>query len=168
MAMSPYEQAVHKLYDDRTSTLAGIKARSVDANVLTLTALRVLVYAQLEGGIKEQVALLIRQVNAYKLQLGATSPSLLKWRNNDDLSRFRNAVSFDNFALSFPFGNLAGKRVRITPLNRIREFNQMNSESLAEIYTGLGFDKAAIQPSASAVNDLVGARNDAAHPYPSP
>lgn len=163
MAMSSYEQSVHKLYDDRISTLARIKTRSVDADVLTLTALRVLVYAQLEGGIKEQIAVVIRQINAYKLQLGNTSPALLKWRNKDDLSRFKAAVSFDNISLAFPFGNLPTRRTKVKPLNRVREFNQMNSQSLAEIYSGLKLNSSMISQSVSAVNDLVEARNDAAH-----
>jgi len=161
--MNPYERAVHAAYDERISTLGKIKARSLDANILMLAALRVLIYAQLEGGIKEQVSLLIRQINAYKLQLGDTSPSILKWRNKRDLSRFKAAISFENISLSFPFGNLTAQRTKITPINRLKEFNQMNSENLAEIYTGLGFNKSIIQQTGSSINDLVGARNDVAH-----
>jgi hypothetical protein len=161
--MGHHDQAVQQLHDERISTLARIKARSVDADVLTLTALRVLIYAQLEGGIKEQVALLLKLLNRFHLQIRELPPSLLKWRNPDDLNRFRAAVAFESLTEQFPFGDLPSKRVRIRPLNRTKEFNQMNSESLQCIYAGLGLRSVAIEAKWSAVDELVTARNDAAH-----
>lgn len=125
--------------------------------------MRVLVYAQLEGGVKELAAIVIRDVNARRLQVGELAPCLLRWRNRDDLTRFKAVVDFSSISLAFPFGNLPAKRVKIQPINRRREFNQMTWENLNEIFIGFGLDISAVQQCSSAIKDLVEARNDAAH-----
>ena len=161
--MGFYEDRILQLCDDRIRTLARIRIRSFGADVLSLTAMRVMVYSQLEGGVKELVSFVIRQINSYPLQLGEISPALLKWRNSQDINSFRAAVNFDNIASSFPFGNLPAKRVKVRPINRISEFNQMNSQNLTVIYDGLRLNKGVLTTKKSNVDDLVSARNDAAH-----
>jgi hypothetical protein len=161
--MSQFEDAISSYYDSRLSTLAGIKARSLGADVLVLSALRVLAYAQLEGGVKDASACVIRHVNARKMGLGDIAPSLLKWRNIEEVDRLRALVNFEMIGLATPFGPALGRRVRINPINRRHELNQMTWAAVKKVYSGLGLDCAAIQHCASGVDDLVAARNEVAH-----
>jgi HEPN superfamily RiboL-PSP-like protein len=161
--MSPFESAVNAFYDARVSTLAAIKARSIDADTLVLSALTVLAYAQLEGGVKDISACVIKHVNRMKLEWGEVSPRLLKWRNQEDLARFRAAVDFDMIGAADPFAPLLKKRAQIRPISRRGELNQMTWSSLRGVYDGFGLDSKDIEQSAANIDSLVGARNDAAH-----
>ena len=85
------------------STLGKIKARSLGADVLTLTALKVLVYAQLEGGIKDLASCVVRHVNNRRMSVGDINPRLLLWRNAEDIRRFKSMVTFQMIAAPSPF-----------------------------------------------------------------
>ena len=161
--MGHFEYALTQRLDERIRTLGTIKTRSIGADTLTLTAFRVLVYAQLEGGVKEFVSLVIKHINAKSLQVGELAPHLLQWRNPDYLSKFRAAVNFYTVSLTFPFANLPAKKIKITPLNRRRELNQMGWENLQQVYLGLGLNQTSVKQSAAAIDELVQARNLAAH-----
>jgi hypothetical protein len=161
--MSPFESAVNLRYDTRISTLAAIKARSIDADTLVLSALTVLAYAQLEGGVKDISACVIKHVNRMKLGWGEVSPRLLQWRNQDDLARFKAAVNFDMIGGADPFAPLLSRRAQIRPINRRAELNQMTWRALEAVYDGFGLDSRDIRQAAADIDSLVDARNDAAH-----
>jgi hypothetical protein len=161
--MSPFESAVNVYYDARIGTLAAIKARSIGADNLVLSALTVLAYAQLEGGVKDMSACVIKHVNRMKLGWGEVSPRLLKWRNKEDLTRFRSAVDFDMIGAANPFAVLLKKRAQIRPINRRGELNQMTWSALEAVYNGFGLNAMDIEQNAASIDSLVGARNDAAH-----
>jgi hypothetical protein len=161
--MSPFESAVNARYDTRISTLAAIKARSIDADTLVLSALTVLAYAQLEGGVKDISACVIKHVNRMKLGWGEVSPRLLQWRNHEDLARFRAAVNFDMIGAADPFASLLSRRVQIRPISRRGELNQMTWRALEAVYDGFGLDSRDIKQAAANIDSLVDARNDAAH-----
>jgi hypothetical protein len=161
--MSLFESAVNARYDTRISTLAAIKARSLGADTLVLSALTVLPYAQLEGGVKDISACVIKHVNRMKLGWGEVSPRLLQWRNQEDLARFRGAVNFDMIGAADPFASLLSRRAQIRPINRRRELNQMTRRALEAVYDGFGLDSRDIKQAAANIDDLVDARNDAAH-----
>ena len=55
--MPQFEDVLSSYYDSRISTLARIKARSLGSDTVVLSALTVLAYAQLEGGVKDVSAL---------------------------------------------------------------------------------------------------------------
>jgi hypothetical protein len=161
--MSPFESAVNAHYDARLSTLAAVKAKSIGADTLVLSALTVLAYAQLEGGVKDMSACVIKQVNSLKLEWGQVSPRLLKWRNQDDLARFRATIDFDMIGAAYPFVPLLKKRAQIRPIHRRAELNQMTWSALKAVYHGFGLDSQDIERSAADVDGLVDARNNAAH-----
>ncbi len=161
--MTSFESAVNAKYDARISTLAAIKARSIDADKLVLAALTVLAYAQLEGGVKDISACIIKHINKMKLEWGTVSPRLLKWRNQNDLARFRAVVDFDMIGGPDPFALLLGRRAQIRPINHRGELNQMTWAAIKAVYGGFGFDSKDIERSADHIDDLVDARNSAAH-----
>jgi len=143
--------------------LARIKARSLGADTLVLSALAVLAYAQMEGGVKDLSACVIKHVNRRKLACGEVAPRLLDWRNQDHLTRFRSAINYDMIGAKSPFSEMLKERVQIRPINRAREFNQMSWAALKRIYEGFGLDGTTIARSAADIDSLVGFRNDAAH-----
>lgn len=161
--MAQFEDVINSCYDARTGTLARIKARSLGADTLSLSALTVLAYAQLEGGVKDISACVIKHVNARNMEMGEVAPRLLKWRNQEELARLKSAVDFDMIGTSSPFAALLKKRVRIRPINRHREFNQMSWAALKAVYDGFGLDRTTVERSAASIDDLVDARNEAAH-----
>lgn len=161
--MSQFEHIVNGYYDARIGTLARIKSRSLGADTLVLSALTVLAYAQLEGGVKEISACVIKHVNRRKLEWGEIAPRLLKWRNQEDLARFRSAVDFDMIAATSPFSELLKRRAQVRPINRSRDLNQMSWAALKTVYKGFGLDCTSIERSAANIDSLVGARNEAAH-----
>lgn len=91
------------------------------------------------------------------------SPRLLKWRNQEDLTRFRAAVDFDMIGAANPFAPLLGKRAQIRPINRRGELNQMTWSAIESVYDGLGLNPNEIEQTAASIDGLVDARNDAAH-----
>lgn len=161
--MPPFENAVKDYLDARISTLARIKTRSLGADTLVLSALTVLAYAQLEGGVKEISGCVIKDVNRRKLEWGEAAPRLLKWRNQEDLARFRSTVNFEMIGESAPFAPFLKKRVQIKPINRRREFNQMTWGKIKTVYEGFGLSSRGIERYAANIGSLVDARNDAAH-----
>jgi hypothetical protein len=161
--MSQFENIVNGYYDARISALARIKSRSLGADTLVLSALTVLAYAQLEGGVKEISACVIKHVNRQKLEWGEIAPRLLNWRNLEDLARFRSAVDFDMIGATSPFFPLLKRRAQIRPINRRRELNQMSWAALKTVYRGFGLDCTNIERSAANIDSLVDARNEAAH-----
>ena len=161
--MGAFEDSIHSKYDDRFGTLAKIKARSIGADALVLSAMNVLSYAQLEGGIKDLASYIIKEVNRRNLNLGDISPALLQWRNSEELDRYRNLLNFELIGSSDPFRPHLSRKTVVRPINRRGEFNQMNWPSLMKLYTGFRLNSTAIQGFESAVGDLVSARNTAAH-----
>jgi hypothetical protein len=161
--MPQFEDAVSAYYDSRISTLARIKTRSLGADVLVLSALRVLVYAQLEGGVKDVSACVIKHVNARNMELGEIAPKLLKWRNQEEIVRFRSIVDFDMIGENSPFATVLKKRVKVKAINRRRELNQMSWAALKRVYDGFGLDCTRVERSAAVIDDLVDARNEVAH-----
>lgn len=83
--MATFKDRIFEYCDTRVSTLGKIKTRSLGADVLTLTALKVLVYAQLEGGIKDLASCVIRDLNNRRMPLSDINPRLLQWRNAEDI-----------------------------------------------------------------------------------
>jgi hypothetical protein len=161
--MSAFEEVIHTLYDDRIRILAQIKARSLGADRLTLMALGVLVYAQLEGGIKGVASVAIRHINARNIEIGRLAPKLLEWRNPDDLARFKTAVYFEIIASPSPFEELLLRQTKVRPIDIRYELNQMSWNTLKMVYGGFSITTDDINKYAVEVDDLVNARNDAAH-----
>lgn len=161
--MPTFEEKVHGQFDIRTRTLGGIKARSLGADVLTLAALNVLVYAQLEGGIKDLAQCALHDLNSRRLPLGHLSPRLLRWRNSDQLERLKAMVDFDMVAQPSPFSSALGQRFKIRPVNRRREMNQMGWDTIRRVYRGFGLDSAEIDKLRPRITEIVVERNDAAH-----
>jgi hypothetical protein len=161
--MPAYEDSIHGYYDERTATLASIKSRSVGADVITLTALNVLVYAQLEGGIKGLASIVIKNINARKLAVGRIAPCILKWRNPNEVDRFRAMVDFDMITTAAPFSSALTRHVEISGINRRFELNQMSWDAVRAVYRGFGLSDQNISQFASNIDDLVETRNAAAH-----
>lgn len=158
-----FETEISDHYDARVGTLSSIKRRSFGADVVTLAALTVLAYAQMEGGIKDLASCTIRHLNARKMHFGEIRPSLLQWRNTRELERFRSAVNFTMVAEASPFASLLSKRARIRGINRRFDMNQMSWSTIRTVYSGFGLDYADVEVRASEIDDLVTARNDVAH-----
>lgn len=161
--MGTFEERISNCYDDRILTLGKIKSRSIGADALTLTALTVLTYAQLEGGVKDLVAFTIRDFNMRKVTIAKASPYLLKWRNPEEIDRFRSFVNFEMIVDPSPFDPLLARQLRLKGINRKSEFNQMDWAALRRIYTGLGLNYSSIATAADQIDNLVAARNQAAH-----
>jgi hypothetical protein len=161
--MPSFDQDVHAFWDSRTETLAKIKSRSLGADALTLTALNVLIYAQLEGGIKELTSLTIREVNSLQVPLGRVAPCLLAWRNAPEIDRLRKAITFDNVTHHAPLSTELARTIVIRDLSVSSEFNQMNPRSLVKIYSGFHLDQTDLKKTLGRIETLVSARNEAAH-----
>jgi hypothetical protein len=161
--MPSFEDIVHHHYDVRISTLGKIKSRSLGADMLTLVALTVLAYAQLEGGVKDLASCVIRHVNYRNLQLGQITPQLLTWRNPDELNQFKSLITFENVAEARPFSKALERRTKIRSIDRRFELNQMGWASLKNVYGGFGLTLTEIERSAAEIDALVEARNQAAH-----
>jgi hypothetical protein len=156
--MPPFEDRIHAHYDARVTTLGKIKAKSLGADSLTLTALNVLVYAQLEGGIKDLAACVLRDLNLRNMTVGDIRPELLKWRNPNEIDRFRAMVDFNMIATPSPFASALGKRLKVSGIDR-----QMSWEAVKRVYRGLGLDYAGIARLKTKIDEIVGDRNAAAH-----
>ena len=102
--MATFQDRIFNYCDTRVSTLGKIKARSLGADLLTLTALKVLVYAQLEGGIKDLASCVLRDLNNRRMVVGEINPRLLEWRNAEDIRQFKSMVTFEMIAAPAPFG----------------------------------------------------------------
>ncbi|HLV87700.1 MAG TPA: MAE_28990/MAE_18760 family HEPN-like nuclease [Candidatus Sulfotelmatobacter sp.] len=161
--MAAFEDRICEYCDARVSTLGKIKAKSLGADALTLTALKVLVYAQLEGGIKDLSACVLRDLNNRGMTLGEIKPSILQWRNSNDIARFRSMVNFEMIAMTSPFSTALAKQLRIRGINRKREMNQMDWEGVKRVYTGFGLDYTAIESMKGKIDGIVEDRNEAAH-----
>lgn len=161
--MPHFEERIQSHLDDRTRTLGRIKTRSVGADSLTLTALSVLVYAQMEGGIKDLAACVLRDLNLRHLPVGEIKPDLLRWRNPDEINRFKSMVDFDMIAMSSPFAPALAKRFRVSGINRRNELNQMGWDAIRRVYKGFGLDYAEIDRLRTKIDQIVEDRNEAAH-----
>ncbi len=161
--MPTFEETIHSHFDARIDTLGKVKSRSIGADSLTLTALNVLIYAQLEGGVKDLTACVLRHINLRRLALGEIRPTLLKWRNPDEIERFRSALDFSMISSPSPFVNILSRHVKLKGINRRHELNQMGSAALKRIYVGLGLDYSAVSQSTAQIDELVDHRNSAAH-----
>lgn len=143
--------------------LGKIKARSLGADVLTLTALKVLVYAQLEGGVKDLASRVLRDLNNRHMSVGDINPKLLQWRNAEDIRQFKSMVTFQMIAAPLPFGGALGKRLNVKGINRKSELNQMDWDALRRVYDGLGLDHSSVEKLRGQITAIVEDRNDAAH-----
>jgi hypothetical protein len=161
--MPPFEDRVHGHFDERMTTLGKIKSRSLGADSLTLTALNVLVYAQLQGGIKDLASCVLRDLNLRHMSAGEIKPDILKWRNPEDIGRFKAMVDFDMIANASPFASALSRRIRVRGINRRAELNQMSWEAVARIYRGLGLDPGGIEHLRTRIDEIVDDRNAAAH-----
>ena len=161
--MPTFEERLQSHLDARTDTLGKIKARSVDADMLTLTALNVLVYAQLEGGIKDLASCVLRDINYRRPPLGDIRPAIIRWRNPDEIERFKSTISFEMIANHEPFANLLQRRFTLRGINRKSELNQMGWDAIKRVYIGLGLDYSSIQKSRTRIDEIVIDRNQAAH-----
>ncbi|MGB8116932.1 MAG: MAE_28990/MAE_18760 family HEPN-like nuclease, partial [Candidatus Sulfotelmatobacter sp.] len=149
--------------DDRARTLARIKTRSVGADTLTLTALSVLVYAQLEGGVKDLAACVIKDLNILRPNIGRIRPKLLVWRNPEEIDKFKARVDFDMIAAASPFASALAVPFQLKPINQRYELNQMDWKAIGKVYTGLGLDHAEINKLRTKIDEIVEDRNQAAH-----
>jgi hypothetical protein len=161
--MANFQERISEYCDARVSTLAKIKARSLDADVLTLTALKVLVYAQLEGGIKDIASCVLRDLNSRRLPVSDINPKLLEWRNSEDIRQFRSMVTFEMIAAPSPFGSALGKRLRVRGINRKNELNQMDWDAIRRVYEGLGLDHSSVEKVRGRITLILDDRNEAAH-----
>jgi hypothetical protein len=161
--MPPFEEKIQNHLDDRARTLARIKTRSVDADTLTLTALSVLVYAQLEGGVKDLASCVLEDLNSLRPRLGNIRPRLLSWRNPEHVDELKKAVDFEVMALSFPFGGLLTAPFQLKPINRRYEMNRMDWKAIGTVYTGLGLDHGEIDKLKAKIDQIVEDRNEVAH-----
>jgi hypothetical protein len=159
-----FENDLQNLYDDRLRILGKIKAKSLAGlDVLTLTALSVLAYAQLEGGMKDLSARVIRDINARNMLLGEISPNILEWRCDEELDRLKSAVNFKMVGESDPFFLVLKRKVRVRGIHRQQEMNQMNSATVKRVYRGFGISSIGVETRAVAIDELVDARNSGAH-----
>lgn len=161
--MPLFEDTISSYYDSRITTLARIKTRSLGADTLVLSALNVLAYAQLEGGIKEATSCVIKHINRRNMEVGEIAPRLLKWRNQEEIARFRSLVDFDMIGNTAPFAAALKRKVKINTINRRRELNQMSWANLRTIYDGLGLNRINVYRAAAAIDGLVDVRNEVAH-----
>jgi hypothetical protein len=161
--MALFEERIQNHLDDRGRTLARIKIRSVGADALTLTALSVLVYAQLEGGIKDLASCVLKDLNALRPHIGKIKPTLLVWRNPEEIDKFRAKVDFDMIAEPSPFAAALAMPFQLRPINRRYEMNQMDWKAIGEVYTGLGLDHTEIDKLKTKIDEIVEDRNRAAH-----
>jgi hypothetical protein len=161
--MATFEDRICDYCDTRVSTLGKIKARSLGADALTLTALKVLVYAQLEGGIKDLASCVLRDVNNRRLAVGDINPGLLQWRNAEDIRRFKSMVTFQMIAAPSPFGGALSKHLKVRGINRKNELNQMDWEAIKKVYNGFGLDCTSVEKLRGRITQIVEDRNDAAH-----
>jgi len=161
--MATFEERIFEYCDTRVSTLGKIKARSLGADVLMLTALKVLVYAQLEGGIKDLASCVLRNLNSQRLAVGDINPALLQWRNAEDIGRFKSMVTFQMIGRPSPFAGALGKRLKLRGINRQSEFNQMDWTAVRKVYSGLGLDHSSAEKLKSQIAQIVEDRNNAAH-----
>lgn len=97
------------------------------------------------------------------MELGEVTPKLLKWRNREEIDRFKAIVDFDIVGLASPFAAVLKRRVKINAINRRRELNQMSWAVLKTVYNGFGLDYTLVERSAASIDGLVDARNEAAH-----
>jgi hypothetical protein len=161
--MATFEERICGYCDTRVSTLGKIKARSLGADVLTLTALKVLVYAQLEGGIKDLASCALRDLNNRRMAVGDINPRLLQWRNAEDIRRFKSMVTFQMIGALSPFAGALGKQLKVRGINRKSEFNQMDWDAVRKVYSGLGLDYSSVEKLRGQITQMVEDRNDAAH-----
>jgi hypothetical protein len=161
--MTGFEQKVHSYFDARTSTLGRIKARSMGADGLILTALGVLVYAQLEGGVKDLASCVLKDPSLRSLPLGEIKPQLLRWRNPTEIDRLKATLDFDNIATPLPFAAMLARRFEVKGINRRNELNQMGWEAIKSVYKGLSLDYSEIEPLRTKIDEIVDNRNEAAH-----
>jgi hypothetical protein len=161
--MATFQDRIFNYCDARVSTLGKIKARSLGADLLTLTALKVLVYAQLEGGIKDLASCVLRDLNNRRMPVGDINPRLLQWRNAEDIRQFKSMVTFEMVAAPAPFAQALGKRLKVNGINRKSELNQMDWEAIRKVYDGLGLDRRSVEKLRAQITLVVEDRNDAAH-----
>lgn len=161
--MPIFEDKVNDHFNARVRTLGGIKTRSLGADGLTLLALNVLVYAQLEGGIKDLAGCVLHDINARRPPFGDIKPDLLRWRNPDEIDRLRSMVDFDMIAKPSPFSSAMGKRFRVKAINRHGELNQMGWEAIRQVYSGFGLDTSGVEKLKTKIGEIVSDRNEAAH-----
>ncbi len=161
--MPTFENKVHDHFDERIRTLGRIKSRSLGADSLTLTALNVLVYAQLEGGIKDLTGCVLHDLNACRPPFGDINPVLLRWRNPGEIDRLKAMVDFNMIALPSPFSSVLAKRFKVKGINRRGELNQMSWEAIKRVYVGLGLDTSVVEKLKTKIDEIVDDRNEAAH-----
>lgn len=161
--MSTFVERVQNCFDSRIRTLGKIKSHSLGADSLTLTALNVLVYAQLEGGMKDLAACVLRDLNNRRLPIGQIKPELIQWRNPSEISRFRSMVDFQMIAQQDPFGAALGRRFKVRGINRRTEMNQMDWDAIRKVYKGFGLDSSNIELMSAKIDQIVEDRNRAAH-----
>ena len=161
--MPTFEESIHNHFDARISTLGRIKARSLGADSLTLTALNVLVYAQLEGGMKDLASCVLRDLNRRPMQLGDIKPEILQWRNPNEINRLKSMVDFKMITMAYPFASFLEKRLKIVAINRRTELNQMSWEAIRRVYGGFGLDCSEIEYCKTKIDQIVDDRNEAAH-----
>ena len=162
-SMGTYEDKVQHIYDSRMGTLAKIKARSLGADNLVLSALNVLVYAQLEGGVKELAAFVIKSINFRNPQVGELAPCLLSWRNPEEIGHFQRAIDFYSISKEQPFRAELQRPVSLRPINRRYELNQMSWLALQGLYRGLGLSDSEVSQHSADIDSLVDERNQIAH-----
>jgi hypothetical protein len=161
--MPTFEERIHAHFDTRIRTLGRIKTRSLGADSLTLTALNVLVYAQLEGGIKDLAGCVIHDLNARRPPFGDINPGLLRWRNPGEVVRLRSMVDFNMIALHSPFSSALAKRFKVNAINRRNELNQMGWEAIKQVYGGFGLNPSTVLGLRTKLDEIVNDRNEAAH-----
>ena len=161
--MPIFEEKIQEHLDTRIATLGKIKFRSLGADSLTLTAMKVLIYAQLEGGIKDLAGCVLHHLNVRRPPFGEIKPELLQWRNPDEIKRLRSLVDFVMIAMPSPFSSTLNKRFRVNGINRRKELNQMGWDALRRVYFGLGLDHSEVEKLKSKIDEIVDDRNEAAH-----
>src|SRR6202021_3089396 len=114
--MAPFEERIQNHLDERGRTLARIKLRSVGADILTLTAFNALVYAQLEGGIKDLASCVLKDLNILRPHIGRIKPKLLMWRNPEQIDTFKEKVNFEMIALPSPFASVLETPFQVKPI----------------------------------------------------
>lgn len=161
--MPIYEEKIQSHLDERIATLGRIKSRSLGADSLTLTALNVLVYAQLEGGIKDIAGCVLHDLNLRRPPFGDIKPALLSWRNPNEIQHLKALVDFTMIAMPSPFSCVLSRRFRVNGINRRNELNQMSWDAIKRVYAGLGLDDSQVKKLKARIEEIVGDRNEAAH-----
>jgi hypothetical protein len=151
-------------YDERVGLLGRVKVRSLNADDLHLACYHVLVYAQLEGFVKDVVGQLVDYLNKKKSPRMALTAEILRDRTEAAEDELRALLSLDTYAdIEDRVRTFMQSSCEIKPLQTKYELNQMNGDTIEKVYRWFGWSTASVSVQILTANDLITVRNSVAH-----